>query len=148
MNNQPLVYVARPVWERDEVRVFSSLVSLVQGCNQGMRLKGPHWYRIFAFYADGQEVPVPEDRYTVVEPASRDEADDFVRWRSQESGSDLRRFAGMLRANPDLPLEEQVEEYIAKSPRRWKRLEELEGDGNEEPQSPTERCQPEGRLAL
>ena len=66
-----------------------------------------------AFSLDGSEVKVPREVYSVQDPVSREEAEEFVRWRS-------RRLRGLRGTDPDLSFEEQVAQYIENPPWRWK----------------------------
>ena len=120
MNNQdqPYAYLARPHWERDDVKVFPDLESLVTRCDDGRTFLGPGGVQVVAVYRDGDEVEVPKEAYSVPDPVSREQAEEFVRWRSG-------RLWGLLRADPDLPFEEQVAQYIDNPPWRWKTSEEL-----------------------
>ena len=120
MNNQdqPYAYLARPDWERDDVEVFPDLESLVARCDDGLTFPGPHSVLVMAVYRDGREVEVSKEVYCVQDPVSREQAEEFVRWRSG-------RFRGLLRADSDLPFEEQVAQYIDNPPWRWKTSEEL-----------------------
>ena len=123
MNNQdqPYAYLARPHWERDDVKVFPDLESLVTRCDDGQTFPGPHSVLVIAVYRDGREVKVPREVYSVPDPVSREKAEEFVRADS----SDVRRLLGFRRADPDLPFEEQVAQYIDNPPWRWKTSEEL-----------------------
>ena len=120
MNNQdqPYAYLARPYWERDNVKVFPDLESLVTRCDDGLTFGGPGSIQVMAVYRDGREVKVPWEVYSVSDPVSREQAEEFVRWRSE-------RLLGFRRADPDLPFEEQVAQYIDNPPWRWKTSEEL-----------------------
>ena len=121
----PYAYLAKPHWERDEWKVFPDLQSLVTGSDEGQTFKGPDSIQVIAVYRDGHEIEVPRDAYSVSNPVSRKEAEAFIRWRSDPAAGSLRRLAGLLRANPDLPFEDQVAQYIENSPWRWKTAEEL-----------------------
>ncbi len=120
MNNQdqPYAYLARPHWYRDDVKVFPDLESLVACCDNGLTFSGPHSVLVIAVYRDGREVKVPREVYSFQDPVSREKAEEFVRWRS-------RRLRGLRRADPDLPFEEQVAQYMENPPWRWKTSEEL-----------------------
>ena len=127
MNNQdqPYAYLARPHWERDDVQVFPDLESLVARCDDGLTFPGPHSVLVVAVYRDGSEVNMPREVYCVQDPVSREQAEEVVRWRSEADISLDRRLRGLLRADPDLPFEEQVAQYIENPPWRWKTSEEL-----------------------
>ena len=127
MNNQdqPYAYLARPYWERDDVKVFPDLESLVARCDDGLTFGGPDSIQVVAVYRDGREVKVPREVYSVPDTVSKAKAEDFIRWRSDPDASSIRKFRGLFRANPDSPFEEQVAQYIETSPWRWKTSEEL-----------------------
>ena len=127
MNNQdqPYAYLARPHWYRDDVKVFPDLESLVARCDDGQTFPGPDSVLVIAVYRDGREVNMPREVYSVPDPVSREKAEEFVRWRSEPDTSGLRHLRGLRRANPDLPFEEQVAQYIENSSWRWKTSEEL-----------------------
>ena len=115
MNNQdePYAYLAVPHWERDDVKVFPDLESLVARCDDGLTFGGPGSIQVMAVYRDGREVKVPWEVYSVSDPVSREQAEEFVRWRSER--------LGVLRlVDPDLPFEEQVAQYMENLPWRWK----------------------------
>ena len=120
MNNQdqPYAYLARPDWERDDVEVFPDLESLVTRCDDGLTFPGPHSVLVMAIYRDGSEVKVPREVYSVQDPVSREEAEEFVHCRSQW-------LRGLRGTDPDLSFEEQVAQYIENPPWRWKTSEEL-----------------------
>ena len=125
MNNQdqPYAYLARPYWERDDVQVFPDLASLVTRCDDGQTFPGPHSVLVMAVYRDGREVEAPKEVYSVPATVSREEAEDSVRADSSQD----RRLRGLRLADPDLPFEEQVAQYIENPPWRltWKTSEEL-----------------------
>ena len=127
MNTQdvPYAYLARPHWERDDVKVFPDLESLVAHCDDGLTFPGPDSVLVVAVYRDGSEVEVPKEAYSVPDPVSKAKAEDFIRWRSDPDAHSIRQFCGLFRANPDLPFEEQVAQCIETSPWRWKTSEEL-----------------------
>ena len=116
--DEPYAYLARPHWERDDVKVFPDLESLVARCDDGLTFPGPHSVLVMAVYRDGSEVKVPREVYSVQDPVSREQAEEFVRWCSE-------RLWGLRRADPDMPFEEQVAQYIENPPWRWKTSEEL-----------------------
>ena len=111
--DQPYAYLARPYWERDDVKIFPDLESLVTRCDDGLTFPGPLTVCVIAVYRDGREVKVPREVYSVSDPVSREQAEEFVRWRSERL------------ADPDLPFEEQVAQYIDNPPWRWKTSGEL-----------------------
>ena len=121
----PYAYLAKPHWERDAWKVFPDLQSLAAGSDDGQTFKGPDSIQVIAVYRDGHETEVPRDAYSVSNPVTREEAEDFIRWRSGPAAGSSRRLAGLLRASPDRPFEDQVVQYIEKSPWRWKTAEEL-----------------------
>ena len=120
MNNQdePYAYLAIPHWERDDVKVFPDLESLVTRCDDGLTFGGPGSIQVMAVYRDGREVKVPREVYSVPDPVSREQAEEFVRWRSE-------RLRGLRLADPVLPFEQQVAQYMENPPWRWKTSEEL-----------------------
>ena len=103
------------------MQVFPDLESLVARCDDGLTFPGPHSVLVMAVYRDGHEVEVPREMYSVPDPVSREKAEEFVRANS----SDVRRLLGFRRADPDLPFEEQVAQYIENPSWRWKTSEEL-----------------------
>ena len=121
----PYAYLAKPHWHRDEWKVFPDLQSLAAGSDDSQTFQGPESIQIVAVYRDGHETEVPRDAYSVSNPVTTEEAEAFIRWRSDPASGSSRRLAGLLRANPDLPFEDQVVQYIENSPRRWKTAEEL-----------------------
>ena len=121
----PYAYLAKPHWERDAWKVFPDLQSLAAGSDDGQTFKGPDSIQVIAVYRDGHETEVPRDAYSVGNPVTTEEAEAFIRWRSDPASGSSRRLAGLLIANPDLPLKDQVVQYIENSPRRWKTAEEL-----------------------
>ena len=123
--DKPFAYVVRPHYERDDVKVYPDLESLVARCDEGLTMTGPDAVRVMAAYRDGREDEVPPDAYSVPEPVSRVEAEEFIRWRSEPGAPGFRKAAGCLRSNPELPLEDQVRAYIDNSPWRWKTPEEV-----------------------
>ena len=128
VNNQdePYEYLARPYWERDDVKVFADLESLITRCDDGQTFGGPGSVQVTAVFRDGREVKVPREAYSVPDLVSKAKAKDFIRWRSDPDAPSISRgFCGLFRANPDLPFEEQVAQYIETSPWRWKTSEEL-----------------------
>ena len=127
MSEYPFAYIARPFWERDDARVFPDLLSLVQRCDEDQTFSGPVSVRVMAVYPDGREEEVPQDAYSCPNPASREEAEAFVRWR-QDAGDEGSLF-GSLRTDPNLPFDQQVAQYIENSPRRWKTAHEINGLG-------------------
>ena len=120
MNNQgqPYAYLTRPHWERDDVKVFPDIQSLVTRCDDGQTFTGPGSVRVMAVYPDGRELEVPREVYSVPDPVSREKAEEFVRRRSDPA-------FGCLRSNPDLSFEDQVAKFIETSPWRWKSVKEL-----------------------
>ena len=130
MNNQdqPYAYLVRPHWHRDDVKVFPDLNSLVTRCDDGRTFSGPDSVQVMAVYQDGREVEAPRDAYSAPDPVSREQAEEFVRWRSDRSMSHIRRLVGSFRSNPDAPFKDQVTQYIENSPWRWKAAEEIECD--------------------
>ena len=130
MNNQdrPYAYLARPHLYRDDVKVFPDLNSLVTRCDDGRTFRGPDSVHVLAVYQDGREVEAPRDAYSVPDPVSREEAEAFVRWRSDPATGDARMLFGSFRSNPDASFEDQVTQYIENSPWRWKTAEEIECD--------------------
>ena len=127
----PYAYLAKPHWHRDEWKVFPDLQSLAAGSDDGQTFKGPDSIQVIAVYRDGREVEVPRDAYSVSNPVTTEEAEAFIRWRSDPASGSSRRLAGLLIANPDLPLKDQVVQYIEKSPWRWKTAEELAVDDSQ-----------------
>ena len=123
--DRPFAYVARPHYERDEVRVYPDLETLVARCDEGRTMAGPDAVRVMAAYRDGREDEVSREAYSAPEPVSRKDAEEFIRWRSEPGASEVRKLVGCLRSNPDLPFEEQVKEYIENPPWRWKTAEEV-----------------------
>ena len=123
--DQSYAYLARPHWERDDVKVFPNLESLVTCCDDGLTFPGPDSVLVMAVYRDGREVKVPREVYSVTDPVSKAEAEDFIRWRSDPDAPSFREVCGLFRANPDLPFDDQVDQYIDNSPWRWKTSEEL-----------------------
>ena len=122
---QPFAYVVRPHYERDDVKVYPDLENLVARCDEGLTMAGPEAVRVMAAHRDGHEDEVPRDAYSVPEPVSREEAEEFIRWRSEPGAPEVRKLVSCLRSNPALPLEEQVKEYIANPHWRWKTPEEI-----------------------
>ena len=127
MSNQdePYAYLARPHWERDDVKVFPDLESLVTRCDDVQTFRGPGSVLVFAVYRDGREVKMPREAYSVPDPVSQEQAEEFVRRRAESDSGSITRMRGLLRSDPDLPFEEQVAQYIETSPWRWKTSEEL-----------------------
>ena len=102
--DQSYAYLARPHWERDDVKVFPNLESLVTCCDDGLTFPGPDSVLVMAVYRDGREVKVPREVYSVTDPVSKAEAEDFIRWRSDPDAPSFREVCGLFRASPDLPL--------------------------------------------
>ena len=127
MNNQdePYAYLAVPHWERDDVKVFPDLESLVARCDDGLTFRGPGSVQVMAVFRDGREVEVPIEAYSVQDPVSQEQAEEFVRRRAESDSGSITRMRGLLRSDPDLPFEEQVAQYIETSPWRWKTGAEL-----------------------
>ena len=107
------------------MKVFPNLESLVTRCDDGLTFPGPDSVLVMAVYRDGREVKVPREVYSVTDPVSKAEAEDFIRWRSDPDAPSFREVCGLFRANPDLPFDDQVDQYIDNSPWRWKTSEEL-----------------------
>ena len=60
MNNQdqPYAYLARPYWERDDVKVFPDLESLVTRCDDVQTFPGPGSIQVMAVFRDGDDAAV------------------------------------------------------------------------------------------
>ena len=128
--DKPFAYVVRPHYERDQVMVFLDLERLVAQCDKYQMMQGPDYVQVMAAYMDGREVEVRREAYSVPAPASRAEAEEFIRWQSDPDGGKWRGAAGALRSNPELPFDDQVREYIDNSPWRWKTPEEITAGGS------------------
>ena len=113
--DQPYAYLAKPHWYRDNVEVFPDLASLVTRCDADKTFRGPDSVQIWAVYRAGKEVEVPKEVYSVPNPCSKEEAESFVQRRLDSDSDSLRRLAGLFRANPDLPFEDQVAQYVENS---------------------------------